>query len=422
LTLPSRRASATARALPKPRLATAAAFRSWWTRAAGVVGAGLRAGCARRRRGHAHPGPRVLIEAWETEQGLPGNSATAMVQTPDGYLWFGTFNGLVRFDGIGFSVFDRSNTPELPSPGIVNLHLDRSGRDGLPTVECTMGHQPTAAKGRNGRLWFATLKGVVLVDPARLRVNERPPDVVIRDVFVDGARLAGTSAFATTASTTPLSIEVPPGAKRLEIHYAGLSFTAPEKVRYRHVLEGLDREFADVGDRRVAYLQDLKPGPYRFRVTAANNDGLWSQSAASLDMIQQPHVYETRWFQGRGVALLPFRRRRASPAHPPPAQPRVTARAGGRSAHPGPHGRDRGARSCRGGAARLQRPAGGAGRRPHDAAARGGAEVPQHLRELGGGHLPVDQKTLSHRQPSTRPHARIRFSRRAHRRHHGHRA
>src|ERR1043165_8956006 len=68
-----------------------------------------------------------LIESWESEQGLPENSATAMVQTPDGYLWFGTFAGLVRFDGVQFTVFNPDNTPALPSPGIINLYLDRAG-------------------------------------------------------------------------------------------------------------------------------------------------------------------------------------------------------------------------------------------------------------------------------------------------------
>src|SRR6266702_759237 len=71
--------------------------------------------------------PDYLIDTWETEDGLPENSATAMVQTPDGYLWFGTFNGLVRFDGVKFTVFDPANTPQLPSAGIVSLHLDRRG-------------------------------------------------------------------------------------------------------------------------------------------------------------------------------------------------------------------------------------------------------------------------------------------------------
>ncbi|MCA9283649.1 MAG: PAS domain S-box protein, partial [Phycisphaerales bacterium] len=86
--------------------------------------------------------PEYLIETWETEQGLPENSATAMVQTPDGYLWFGTFNGLVRFDGARFVVFDPSNTPALPSAGVVNLHLDRSER-----------------------LWISTYRGLAILEP-----------------------------------------------------------------------------------------------------------------------------------------------------------------------------------------------------------------------------------------------------------------
>ena len=85
-----------------------------------------------------------LIKTWQTEDGLPENSATAMVQTPDGYLWFGTFNGLVRFDGVKFTVFDRQNTPELPSPSIVNLYRDK-----------------------RGRLWVSTYGGLVVRDVTR---------------------------------------------------------------------------------------------------------------------------------------------------------------------------------------------------------------------------------------------------------------
>lgn len=75
-----------------------------------------------------------IIDSWETEQSLPENSATAMVQTHDGYLWFGTFNGLVRFDGVKLTVFDPSNTPGLPSGEIINLHLDKRERMWVSTT------------------------------------------------------------------------------------------------------------------------------------------------------------------------------------------------------------------------------------------------------------------------------------------------
>lgn len=77
--------------------------------------------------------PDYLIDTWEVEEGLPENSATAMVQSSDGFLWFGTFNGLVRFDGVEFDVFRPSNTAGLPGAGVVNLHIDRSGRQWVST-------------------------------------------------------------------------------------------------------------------------------------------------------------------------------------------------------------------------------------------------------------------------------------------------
>jgi ligand-binding sensor domain-containing protein len=94
--------------------------------------------------------PEYLIESWETQQGLPDNSATAIVQGPDGYLWIGTFNGLVQFDGVKFIVYDPSNVPQLPSAGVVNLHYETSGR-----------------------LWVSTLKGLAVRQAGRWMAYSR---------------------------------------------------------------------------------------------------------------------------------------------------------------------------------------------------------------------------------------------------------
>ena len=98
----------------------------------------------------AVPRDRAVVEyeitSWETGDGLPENSATAVAQTSDGDLWFGTFNGLVRFNGIDFTVFNPDNTPELPSLGIVSLYADR-----------------------RGRLWISTYEGLVVRDGASWR-------------------------------------------------------------------------------------------------------------------------------------------------------------------------------------------------------------------------------------------------------------
>jgi len=75
------------------------------------------------------PDPADLVSrAWQMEEGLPQNSVNCFAQTPDGYLWLGTFNGLARFDGIRFTVFTPVNTPALASSRIVRLFCDRRGQ------------------------------------------------------------------------------------------------------------------------------------------------------------------------------------------------------------------------------------------------------------------------------------------------------
>src|ERR1035438_5089891 len=65
--------------------------------------------------------PNYFTRTWQVEQGLPQNKVTAVLQTRDGYLWVGTYNGLARFDGVRFTIFNDNNTPELRSSRITSL-------------------------------------------------------------------------------------------------------------------------------------------------------------------------------------------------------------------------------------------------------------------------------------------------------------
>lgn len=67
------------------------------------------------------------FDSWTTDNGLPQNGLRAIVQTPDGYLWFTTFDGLVRFDGVRFTVFNRSNSKGIHSNRFTNLYVDQEG-------------------------------------------------------------------------------------------------------------------------------------------------------------------------------------------------------------------------------------------------------------------------------------------------------
>lgn len=75
----------------------------------------------------AAPAPRFTVDVWGPDEGLPQGSVIALTQTRDGYLWLGTLNGLVRFDGVQFKVYDENNTPGLNSSRIVSLHEDQQG-------------------------------------------------------------------------------------------------------------------------------------------------------------------------------------------------------------------------------------------------------------------------------------------------------
>ncbi len=88
-------------------------------------------------------------------------------------------------------------------------------------------------------------------------------------------------------------LTIKPGANRLEFQYAGLSFVAPQKVQYRYQLQGFDRGWIEAGSRRAAFYTNLPPGSYRFRVLAANNDGVWNTAGASFGLRLLPHYYQT---------------------------------------------------------------------------------------------------------------------------------
>ncbi len=248
---------------------------------AGVFGEGLY--CI--RNGRAVPVGR--------RQGLSADTVGSILEDGRGWFWLGSDQGILRVSGESlhrvaqgideeaqFNVFDES--------------------DGMDIRECSEGFQPAAVRDSWGRLWFGTLRGVVRVDPASLRLNERPPPVVIEQFsFTDSS---GTNHTLLYPGDEELA--VPPGSTDLEFRYAALSYTAPEKVQYAHYLEGALGNPANAGKRRVALFQTLPPGRYRLKVRATNNDGLWSQRDATVAFTVQPFLWQTVWFRSLGLAGL----------------------------------------------------------------------------------------------------------------------
>ena len=166
--------------------------------------------------------------------------------------------------------------------------------DGMRTRECNGGFQPAGWRLSDGRLAFPTMKGIAVVNPARLVVNKTGPQILVERIAADKRELAKNAGMV-----------LPPGKGQLEFEYTATSFIEPQKTRFKYILEGFDKDWTDAGDRRTAYYTNIPPGQYRFRVIACNADGVWSASEASVSFVLQPHFYQTAVFNAMaGLGLL----------------------------------------------------------------------------------------------------------------------
>jgi signal transduction histidine kinase len=182
-----------------------------------------------------------------------------------------------------------------PMRAIHAASFDRT--DGVPLRADPSGYNPQVAKAVDGKLWFVSTEGVSMFDPARFPFNNLPPPVHIEQITADRT----TYDLAAAGG----QLRLPPLVRDLQIDYTALSLAAPEKVRFRYMLEGWDRGWQDVGTRRQAFYNNLPPRNYRFRVMASNNSGVWNESGASLDFSVAPAYYQTTWFRlSLGAAFL----------------------------------------------------------------------------------------------------------------------
>lgn len=228
-----------------------------------------------------------------TDEGLADNSVAYLLDDADGFLWIGSNAGLLRVP--------RAELNELAARKRETVSCRAySTSDGLPTSECTSGSQPAAWRSRDGKLWFATTKGLVSVLPTQLTRNTNPPPVVIESVLVDD-KLQNTNRLRMSL---PSPLRIPPGKEQLEIRYTSLNLLAPDRTRFRYQLEGFQSEATDVGAERVVRYPKLPPDEYLFRVTACNEDGVWNETGVTLAIVVEPPFWQTWWFRSLVVVGL----------------------------------------------------------------------------------------------------------------------
>ena len=231
------------------------------------------------------------FKQYRARDGLFSDEIFEIVGDDFGYLWISCRRGIFRVS--------RQELDDLDAGKIQHLNCTVFGReDGLETVQCNGVAKPAGWKSSSGRIWFATIRGAVAVEP-RIKTNDQPPPLQIEEILADRQMLS--PALHSGAATEYLVI--PMGTREIELHYTALSFQAPEKNRFRYRLDGVDTGWVEAGNRRVANYYMIAPGTYRFEATACNNDGVWNPTVASLTIKVLPHYWQAWWFKAALAAI-----------------------------------------------------------------------------------------------------------------------
>lgn len=216
------------------------------------------------------------ITAYTPDQGLFDSTVGNILEDKFGNLWMGSDRGIFRVAKSELNDFARGRTNAIH--GLVYDTMD-----GLRSRETMQGGTGTASKGPDGRLWFSTMKGLSVVNPARALSDNQPLHVQIEQVSID-----------STAFDSAQSIRIGSRASRLEVRFTAPSFAAPRHIRFRYLLEGFDDHWSAASTRRTVEYTNLPPGHYRFLVEASRNGGEWSGDAQPMNLTVVPP-----WFRSR---------------------------------------------------------------------------------------------------------------------------
>lgn len=284
------------------------------------------------------------ITTYSVKDGLASNMVTAIAQGSDGALWFGTPNGLSRFNSNGWQQWRMRDG--LPADAVNSLNVDGAGTvwvgtskglatirngavqrvpavtdevldmaedfnkalwiatgtrvlrlqdghdvreysfaDGLRGVEGVKRQHSVVMDG-SGRVWFSLNRGISVVNSGEL--TGRSSDV-----------LAKVEAISADGRTLPRSskVSIPRGSQRVVIRFAGLNLGQPERVRFRYRLDGFDGDWSEPVTEREAVYTNLEPAEYQFHVMAADADGHWGHSEATIRVVMEPEIWQSNWFR-----------------------------------------------------------------------------------------------------------------------------
>ncbi len=217
-----------------------------------------------------------VITNFTTQNGLAADAPFDIVEDALGDFWLPFDTGIMKVNKQTLNDFAAGKRERIDCR-VYNKYNGIQPKGFTPTTQ--------SLRTRDGKIWFPTLNGVVMVDPARQPRNTLPPPVYVEELWVDKETCDLTGAIA-----------IPYGKQRLTVKYTGICLHAPEKMRFRYKLEGFDTDWVetDYRQRSVSYT-NLPHGSYTFRVKACNNDGVWNETGATRAFTVLPPWYRTWW-------------------------------------------------------------------------------------------------------------------------------
>jgi signal transduction histidine kinase/ligand-binding sensor domain-containing protein/CheY-like chemotaxis protein len=218
------------------------------------------------------------------EDGLLNETIYAILEDDQGKIWFSTNMGISQFD------------PQAET----FRHFDT--RDGLQSIEFNQG---SAYKSPSGEMFFGGVSGFNVFHPDLVQESEFIPPVVITDFqLFNESVLPGEESPLSTPIEVTEKIALSYTDDFLTFEFAALDYSTPEEIEYAYLLEGFDKDWNSVGNRRFAGYTNVPPGAYTFRVRGTNSDGVWSESEAAVDIVIPPPFWQTWWFRILAVLAI----------------------------------------------------------------------------------------------------------------------
>jgi PAS domain S-box-containing protein len=221
------------------------------------------------------------------KHGLPCDAIHWITQDENHSFWLNMTCGLVRIV--------RSELDAWATDSRRKIHPEVfDSSDGVPNAPISFHAGSQVLRSSDGKMWFQGFSGgASVIDPQHLPSNKIPPPVHIQRITANGKTYDVSNG-----------IRLPPRIRDLKIDYTALSFVAPEKVQFRYMLQGQDRTWREIANDREVQYSNLPPGDYVFRVTAANNSGVWNETGDTLHFSIAPAYYQTNWFRALCVAAF----------------------------------------------------------------------------------------------------------------------